>query len=123
MEWQLVARKGNGPFAMFDVREAFFFRRRQDLAVFHEARGRIMIGGIDSQGVHVRLPELACRCLIRRAVNRDGSAAVTVASNGAARGKDSLFQPMALFVMHRRCGFVTTTDRNCRLFLAHPCYP
>jgi len=55
MEWQLPRRKRNRSLAVLDVRKAFFFSGGQHDAVFHQARGRVVINGVDSQRVHSSL--------------------------------------------------------------------
>ena len=49
---KFVGGEGDGTLSVLDVPEAFLFSRRDDAPVPNQARGRIMIGGIDAEGVH-----------------------------------------------------------------------
>src|SRR3954465_14291377 len=49
---QLPRRERHRPLAVLDVREPLFLRGGKDDAVLHQASGRVMIDGVDAEGVH-----------------------------------------------------------------------
>ena len=52
VEGQLVRGKRHRPFTVLDVGKALFLRGGNHFSVLNQTGGRIMIGGIDAEGIH-----------------------------------------------------------------------